>query len=181
MIDVKAIIDRLKSAFSVQTDIELAQLLEVSNKTVSSWRTRNSVPVEVVLQTSWATNQTVDYLLFGTKSETAAQVSTEAHFSEADIKDFKILGRSVLVSILGEFSPEQLAFMEDAEITARGEAIGNDLAERLAFIRRERIRFEGHGNFNEKLFAEYAAKVHHFELPYFATGVRARSKIKGSD
>lgn len=47
--DVNKILDRIKLLFSLVSDAELAEFMDVSPPTVSNWRTRGSVPYEKII------------------------------------------------------------------------------------------------------------------------------------
>ena len=67
-VDANAVIDRLRKAVAVETDTELAAYLNVGTSTVSNWRKRNSIPIERLVPVLIEVGQTLEYLLFGTRS-----------------------------------------------------------------------------------------------------------------
>lgn len=72
---------RIAGVLGTKTDGELANALGVASQTVSTWRNRNKVPYEQVVDVSSRYNVSVDYLLFGKKDsqeETTAQKNTQA-------------------------------------------------------------------------------------------------------
>lgn len=174
-IDGREVIERLKVAFQVKTDTELAGVLEVSNKTISSWKSRNSIPMDVLLQACVATDKNIDYFLFGNEQKALGSASIE-EFSEESFKDFRILGRSILISVLDQYADETLAFMEDDELKAKGEALGAQLLITYHNIKNARQALVDKAKLDEETFAEYAAKANQPALPYFAAGIKMRNK-----
>lgn len=63
--DAKATVDRLKSACSVQTDAELARALSVPLGTLQSWKKRNAIPLEALMQASGDYGVSIDWLIYG--------------------------------------------------------------------------------------------------------------------
>jgi len=75
--DVEWVIASLKRRYNATTDEELATALRISRKTVSSWRTRGSVPVMVLAQAQLSQGAIFDSLLSenGLRSEQVELVS----------------------------------------------------------------------------------------------------------
>lgn len=59
------IIERLRDLAGVQKDVDLAAWLEVSKSTLSSWRSRGSVPIEISLRIADKCGVTLDWLVRG--------------------------------------------------------------------------------------------------------------------
>lgn len=118
-IDASAIINRMKEALGKDTDTDLASILEVSNKTVSSWRNRNSIPMEVIVSVAFASSKTVEYILTGSDVSV-----TLDELNEPDSAIMQIMGEKLLKNILAEYAEEKLVFMEDEDIRIKGIQIG---------------------------------------------------------
>ena len=175
-LNVPEILDRMKRACSISTDALLATHLGVSNKTVSSWRSRNSLPIEAVLQVSEETNHRIDYFLFG---EERAPLSGEEfvelfRFDDLRFKDFEIAGESIIASILSQFADEELAFMSSKELTEHGKSLGASILRTLALIRHERRALLDSGKMDEAAFDEYARKSFRSDLPHFVRAMENR-------
>jgi hypothetical protein len=64
-ITASAVIDRLEIELKIETDGELASLAGVSKATVSTWRSRNSIPFELIVYLSLSGIVDLDYVLTG--------------------------------------------------------------------------------------------------------------------
>lgn len=60
---------RIAGVLGTKTDGELANALGVASQTVSTWRNRNKVPYEQVIEVSKGFGVSTDYLLFGTAKD----------------------------------------------------------------------------------------------------------------
>lgn len=177
-LNVPEILDRMKKAGSINTDAHLAEHLGVSNKTVSSWRSRNSLPIEAVLQIADETGHRIDYFLFGEDrpSLSGKDFVELFRFDDLRFKDFEIAGESIIVSVLGEFADEELAFMSNEEIAEHGKSLGASILRTLALIRHERRALLDSGKMDEETFDEYARKSFRTDLPHFVRAMENRIK-----
>ncbi|KAF0863945.1 helix-turn-helix domain-containing protein [Pseudomonas sp. LD120] len=60
-----AVLDRLMTVFTVDSDSELARKLEVNRQTLGSWRSRQSIPYALCVNVSEAEGVSLDWLLTG--------------------------------------------------------------------------------------------------------------------
>ena len=172
-LNVPDIIDRMKAASNIRTDAELAAHLSVSSKTVSSWRSRNSLPIESVLQISEETNKNIEYFLLGDQEKRPeAQLSELFDFGDLRIRDFELAGESILAGILEQFAGEGLAFMDEREIKKRGEDLGLSIAHSLALVRQERRALLDSGKLDDVSFEEYVRKAFRFDLPHYVRATK---------
>lgn len=165
-LDIPAILERMKVAAGTSTDAQLAKRLDVSNKTISSWRSRNSLPIEAVLQVAEETGKQVDDFLFG-EARRPMPVDDFVRlfqFDDLRIKDFEIAGISIISSVLGQFAEEELAFMSEEDLAAHGRSLGLSLLRTLALIRHERKSLLDSGKLDEATFDEYARKAFRADL-----------------
>lgn len=65
MQDVIHQIDRLRKVYSVRTDTALAEKLGKDKNTVSVWKRRTSIPLEVLKRVSFDENVSLDWLISG--------------------------------------------------------------------------------------------------------------------
>ena len=65
MNDIKSIINRMKKAFQVNTNKELAKKLGTSLSNIDNWKKRNTIPQKYILLTSQMNNINPDWLLTG--------------------------------------------------------------------------------------------------------------------
>ncbi len=166
----------MKRACKIGTDADLATHLGVSNKTVSSWRSRNSLPIEAVLQLSYETDHKIDYFLFG-KDRTPLsgnKLLEMFQFDDLRFKDFEIAGESIIASILSQFADEELAFMDETELAEHGKSLGASILRTLALIRHERRELLDSGKLDEAAFDEYARKSFRNDLPHFIRAIENR-------
>lgn len=63
--DVVSVLSRLKALFTVETDADLAEVMEVKKTTLSSWKRRESVPYAECVQIAQKKNVSLDWLLVG--------------------------------------------------------------------------------------------------------------------
>lgn len=68
-IDVASIIERMKRAYEVSSDAELAEHMEIAKTTISSWRRRNSIPLDACLKAALETFLSLDELITGRPRE----------------------------------------------------------------------------------------------------------------
>lgn len=69
-IDVAETLIRMKEVLGLSTDRQLAEMLGVSNKTISSWQTRNLMPPEAVVYVGRQTDVSLDRLFCGLRGMT---------------------------------------------------------------------------------------------------------------
>lgn len=60
-----AVLERLMTVFSVDSDSELARKLDVNRQTLGSWRSRQSIPYALCVNVSEAEGVSLDWLLTG--------------------------------------------------------------------------------------------------------------------
>ena len=65
MINAGAVIDRMKEAAGVRTNDELAGLLGLRSGAVSNWRTRNSIPLDQLVEYAAQRGVSLDWLILG--------------------------------------------------------------------------------------------------------------------
>lgn len=65
ILNANLIIDRMTKAAGGSSDADLARYLQVSPKTISGWRARNSVPFEHCIETGIKTDISLDALILG--------------------------------------------------------------------------------------------------------------------
>ena len=66
-INVNAIIIRMKKEYNVKADTELANVLGTAKTTISSWRRRNSIPLDILVKAAVECMNSIDYIVFGSK------------------------------------------------------------------------------------------------------------------
>lgn len=178
-LNVPEILDRMKSTLSLKTDAELALHLGVSNKTISSWRTRNSLPIESVLQIVDEKGKSLEYFLLGSNRQVDPDLDKLFSFNDLRVRDFELAGETILASVLGQFAEEELAFMTEKELRENGDSLGATLMTVLALIRQERRALLDTGKLDEIDFEKYVRKAFRTDLPYRFKAIRNRTKSKG--
>ena len=63
-----AILDRIKRIHGDETDVALSARLEIPHSTVSSWRRRGSVPLDILVQVAKSSGHSLDWLILGIES-----------------------------------------------------------------------------------------------------------------
>ncbi|MDD4197604.1 MAG: helix-turn-helix domain-containing protein [Syntrophorhabdaceae bacterium] len=67
LIDVTAILARIQRALNIASDAELAKLFGVKPVTVAAWKSRNSMPLELVVQLAVVEGLNLEEIVLGTK------------------------------------------------------------------------------------------------------------------
>lgn len=65
---VSDILDRLRGAYGAATETELARILGVPQTTLSSWKSRHSIPLSVLIFRAAELDISLDWLIFGRDS-----------------------------------------------------------------------------------------------------------------
>lgn len=175
-INATQVIDRVKNALNLKTDLAVSEYFQVSNKTVSSWRARNSIPLEFLLQACAGTGEKIDYFLFGEAIPRQQTKILDTSIDDFRITTMKLTGERILIEILEQHAPEELAFMEAEETLAQGESIGMAMLIFAEFIEREKKALVDSGRMTNKEFKEYIRNVDRYDLPYFARAIKHRNK-----
>lgn len=63
--DSEMVLERLKALFNVSSDSALARLIGATPQTISTWKSRNSVPYAKCVEISEEKNTSLDWLLTG--------------------------------------------------------------------------------------------------------------------
>lgn len=92
----------VKNALNLKTDLAGSEYLEVSNKTVSSWRAKNSIPLEFLLQACAETGEKIDYFLFGEALQRQQSELIEPAIDDFRIKTMKLTGERILMIVSRE-------------------------------------------------------------------------------
>ncbi|HAU5654014.1 TPA: helix-turn-helix domain containing protein [Citrobacter freundii] len=91
---VNAVLLRLMSLFNVDSDSELARVLNVNRQTLASWRKRDSVPYSICINIAEERGVSLDWLLTGKGEEDVSKAEPAAHsFSQADLKMLELLNQ----------------------------------------------------------------------------------------
>lgn len=91
---VDAVLLRLMSLFSVDSDSGLAKALDVNRQTLASWRKRNSVPYSICIKLAEEKGISLDWLLTGKGEEEVSKVEPATQsFSQADLKMLELLNQ----------------------------------------------------------------------------------------
>jgi len=67
--DKKNILDRLSESLGCSNDTELTKLLGVARTTLSSWRSKSSIPIDKLSEIAKKYDLSLDYLVFGKKQD----------------------------------------------------------------------------------------------------------------
>lgn len=103
--DADAIIERLKERMKVTSDKEFAQKMGVSQSTLSSWRSRQSIPLTYIIAIAKALKVSTDWIFFGEP----IQIKVEA--SEMD----EAVMRICIIAVLNEVLADKVRQIEMAE------------------------------------------------------------------
>ncbi len=159
-IDVSAVIKRIKGALRVKTDSDLAQLMCVSNKTISSWRSRNSIPIETVIGASRYCRKSIDFLLFGRDRE-----ASETDFNlDKDIME--IVGEVVFSLLLREHAYDKYITTESSAIAEEGGVVGRFISHVYETIAKDKIALVDQAGLSIEKFWEYQRKREYFGQPF---------------
>ena len=82
------------SLFNVDSDSELARVLNVNRQTLASWRKRDSVPYSICINIAEERGVSLDWLLTGKGEEEVSKVEPAIqNFSQADLKMLELLNQ----------------------------------------------------------------------------------------
>lgn len=86
--DSRSIIERMKQLEKIADDKNLAECLEVQAGTLSKWKIRNSLPIELACVFAHRHNVSLDWLILGKESPTLGEMETEllARVAKLDFK-----------------------------------------------------------------------------------------------
>ena len=157
--DVSEIIARMKKLLSVRTDLDLAKHLSVSNQAISSWRSRNSMPLEYLMQVSTETEKSVDYLIHGRTARGKPPPGS------LEVLDLVYAGGAVLRGYLREYGESKISDLTDDQIAERGDYIGNLMFFHATIVKHERERLLETGKFDADEFENYARELDRFGKP----------------
>ena len=65
IVDVPAILTRVSNALKITGDLELAKLFRVKPVTISSWRARNSMPLELIVELARTRGISLEEIILG--------------------------------------------------------------------------------------------------------------------
>lgn len=95
-----AVLERLMTVFSVDSDSELARKLGVNRQTLGSWRSRKSIPYALCVNVSESEGVSLDWLLTGegtmlrAGSEAVSETAAINPQEEAILELFRSLGEA---------------------------------------------------------------------------------------
>lgn len=170
-IDVDAVLSRMKDTLGFQMDTELGEYLDVSNKTISSWRSRNSMPIEAILSACVTSGKKIDYFIFGEDNK-----RDPSSLSGFDMDIMKVVGTHVSCSILQDYAEEKFAFMEEDEKEELGRRSGILIMLLIDSFMREKRALLDSGKLDRETFLDYIMKSDRIDLPYFAEAIKKRTK-----
>lgn len=85
-LEVKKIIERVKVCLNLKTDIELANMLEIKQNTISAWRKRGNIDLPKIITLCEPTGVSMDWLIYG-KENQCSTCSTTEHDATSKIMD----------------------------------------------------------------------------------------------
>lgn len=151
--DATEVIDRMKSALGVKTDTELSNIIGVSNKTVSSWRSRNSIPMEIVTSVGFATETKTEYLISGIDVKYQLE-----ELNDIDQTIASLIAEKLLINILTHYAEEKLAFMDDEEKRVEGIRFGAYISIMYAQMTKAKRMLVDEGGLSLEKFIEFERK-----------------------
>lgn len=83
-ISCKEVLKRLSSALNTNSDVELANSLGVAKNTVSSWRSRNKIPYEKLVEVSVQHGISLDFLVLGCGEKSRLTIEELMHLKTMD-------------------------------------------------------------------------------------------------
>jgi hypothetical protein len=87
MTDIDDIINRLKKAFDVTSNIKLSEKLKQKPKTLEGWLYRKRIPIDKIIDILVENQISLDWILYGKKEEQETRTS----FNSKTSMEFKIL------------------------------------------------------------------------------------------
>ncbi|MGB0895342.1 MAG: helix-turn-helix domain-containing protein [Parashewanella sp.] len=86
----KVVVDRLIRLFGLRSMLELAEVLGMNPGSFSTWKTRNTIPHEILMRVHLATGVSMEYLCFG-KGEGVPDVMQFAKNTVPEYVDGKVI------------------------------------------------------------------------------------------
>lgn len=118
--DALSVIKKIKKALGVKTDVELAKNLEISNKTISSWKKRNKVPMDIIAIVSKSSFKSIEYFINGNVS-----CISEIKKLSLDKDVIDIISEDIFRYVLSEYNEEESVFISDEDIRWQVDYIGS--------------------------------------------------------
>lgn len=83
LINMKEVVERLKSITHVSLDLDLARLMEIESRQVAQWKSRNTVPTEKLTEFCIKMGLDLQFILTGKKSKKPEEnkIPTRANYS----------------------------------------------------------------------------------------------------
>jgi len=77
MLNVEEVLERIKNKFGLKSDKELAELLEVTNKTIAGWKIRNSLDFKKILNLAKKKNLSLDFIFNLQNKDQSLEIKNE--------------------------------------------------------------------------------------------------------
>lgn len=123
--DSRSIIERMKQLEKIADDKNLAECLEVQAGTLSKWKIRNSLPVELACAFAQRHNVSLDWLILGKESPTLGEMETELLARVAKL-DFKQKLKLLNSLDNGDFSKNSENSTASVNQTAGDDSVNNN-------------------------------------------------------
>mgnify|MGYP003571689253 CR=1 FL=1 len=75
MLDINEILNRLYEKMGVSKDSEFCKKMDLKASTVSSWRKRNSIPYDMIVDLSHNANFSIDYVIKGVENKNVENIN----------------------------------------------------------------------------------------------------------
>ncbi|AXX94476.1 helix-turn-helix domain-containing protein [Arcobacter ellisii] len=85
MFDFKEILQRLKEESSLKHDREIADLLGVEQQNITNWKTRNSIPYDLIISLCLEKEINLIYILTGKKNKNSVKIDKELSKTQKEI------------------------------------------------------------------------------------------------
>lgn len=116
--NIEAVLQRLKEVLGAKSDSALAKALETTPQTLSSWKTRGSVPYAICVEISESHNVSLDWLIRGVTyrvEETEGSVR-EVREKSGDYETKLTPREKAVLALFNNLNPEQQKeVLRDAE------------------------------------------------------------------
>lgn len=124
-LSVELIIERMKNEVGLKNNKDLAELLRVPASTLSNWKTKNSMPLEVIAEFAQKNNSDLNWLVFDQeKSSELASDARMALLAFNDLDDRKKLEAIAFMTGLKTSSPQTGAITQHVS-GSKNNVVGN--------------------------------------------------------
>jgi hypothetical protein len=146
MYDIKELIERMKSIANITTNVQLAQIFNVSYNTLNTWIKRKKLPQEQIIQFCEKYSCSLDFLIFNKERPTPSSLFTQTETTPTNSDTKTQIEESYDYKFKGIYEPLQIepgdrvTLNKDALVTPAYYLINKDGIELITLVRIDPFR-----------------------------------------